>query len=294
MKSLRNKISLGTAKLGVENYGFSSNDLPKDKIKFLEKSFNIGIKSLDTSPRYGNSERIIGNFIDKTKQRPFVSSKIDGLKKNDNHSPRKMIESVKRSLDRMRIPFLDVCYLHQNDLDIISDPYVHEGLIELKEIGLIKNCGTSIYKFEELDYTVESALYDFIQVPINILDTSYYDRIIDYQTEIRIIARSIFLQGIFFHPASIKEKIKENKLLLQYLQKITTICESYGFDLNIGCIAFIHALERIEQLIIGTSSIENLKSNFGSLNQELNKDTIDEIYEISKDPKPWTNPKDWT
>ena len=109
MKSLRNKISLGTAKLGVENYGFSSNDLPKDKIRFLEKSFNIGIKSLDTSPRYGNSERIIGNFIDKTKQRPFVSSKIDGLKKNDNHSPRKMIESVKRSLDRMRIPFLDVC-----------------------------------------------------------------------------------------------------------------------------------------------------------------------------------------
>ena len=60
LKKLTNKISLGTAKLGIDQYGYSFNDLPVDKIKFLRKSIDIGIDTFDTSPRYGDSEKIIG------------------------------------------------------------------------------------------------------------------------------------------------------------------------------------------------------------------------------------------
>ena len=75
MKQLSNKISLGTAKLGLDDYGFSSNELPKDKIKFLEKSYDMGVQSFDTSPRYGNSEIIIGDFLDNIRDTYFTKLK---------------------------------------------------------------------------------------------------------------------------------------------------------------------------------------------------------------------------
>jgi len=57
LKQLSNKISLGTAKLGIDNYGFYSNILPKDKVRLLENSYRFGVHSFDTSPRYGDSEK---------------------------------------------------------------------------------------------------------------------------------------------------------------------------------------------------------------------------------------------
>jgi aryl-alcohol dehydrogenase-like predicted oxidoreductase len=48
---------LGTAKLGIDNYGFYSNSLPKDKVRLLENSYRFGVHSFDTSPRYGDSEK---------------------------------------------------------------------------------------------------------------------------------------------------------------------------------------------------------------------------------------------
>ena len=293
MKQLSNKISLGTAKLGIDNYGFSSNYLPRDKISFLENASRIGIHSLDTSPRYGDSEKIIGSFLENINERPLISSKIDGLKENDHHSSRIMVESVKRSIDRMNIVKLDVCYLHQNDLHIISDPYIHEGLLMLKEMDLIEHCGTSIYSYEELDYTVSSAFYDFIQVPVNILDTSYYHRIIDYKSEIKIAARSIFLQGILFHNESIANKIKCSQPLLQSLQQLETLCCSFGVELSTACIAYIHSLENIEQVIIGSASLDNLKANIDSTNYDLDKNLTKMIGDLASSPKPWTNPRNW-
>tara|TARA_B110000003_G_scaffold100452_1_gene102736 strand:+ start:2724 stop:3617 length:894 start_codon:yes stop_codon:yes gene_type:complete len=293
LKRLSNKISLGTAKLDIVDYGFSSNPLPDDKTRFLEESFKVGIHSVDTSPRYGNTEKIIGESLNNVKDKPLISSKIDGLKKSNHHSPGLMIESVKRSIDRMNISKLDVCYLHQNDLDIISDPFIHEGLLSLKEMNLIDYCGTSIYSFEELDYSVSSCFYDFIQAPINILDTSYYDRIVDFNTDIKIVARSIFLQGIFFHNELIPKKIKYNKQLLQSLQKLEALCQSFGVELSTVCVSYVHSLENIEQIIIGTASIDNLKANIDSTNFDLDKNLTKMIADIASGVKSWTNPRNW-
>ena len=293
MKNLINKISLGTAKLGIDGYGFSSNTLPIDKFKFLEDSYKAGICSIDTSPRYGNAEKIIGDFYKNINDKPLISSKIDGLKKNNHQSPSFMIESVKRSIDRMKLNKLNVCYLHQNELDIISDPYVHEGLEVLKEMNLIDYCGASIYSFEELNFTISSSLYDFIQVPINILDTSYYDRIVESKSKIKIVARSVFLQGILFHNKLISKKIKNNEVMLESLDMLEALCNDFGVKLSTACVAYLVSLENIEHIIIGTTSINNLKANISSSNYELDKNLIKMISEIAAGPKSWTNPRSW-
>ena len=54
-----NKISLGTVKLGIPDYGFSSsNEKSKfNALEFLKQSEDLGITRYDTSPRYGQSEK---------------------------------------------------------------------------------------------------------------------------------------------------------------------------------------------------------------------------------------------
>ena len=293
LKKSTNKISLGTAKLGVDQYGYSFNDLPADKIKFLRKSIDIGIDTFDTSPRYGDSEKIIGQSTNNQETKLYVSSKIDGLKESDHNSTKVMVDSVKRSLERLNISKLDICYIHQNELEIISCPFIHEGIFTLKEMGLINYSGASIYSFEELDYSVESSIYDYIQVPVNILDTSYYKRILDFNSEIKIVARSIFLQGIFFQKESIIKEIKYSKPLLDSLFEMETLCRSYGVDFMTACVAYVHSLVNIEQIIIGTASIDNLKNNIKSAGYDLDQNLTKMIDDLSMIPKSWTNPRNW-
>src|SRR3989338_11050531 len=136
-------LFLGTVKLGVPEYGFSSSaaDAAFDALGFLRGAKELGVNRLDTSPRYGNSEEVIGQYIKETSSMPFVASKIDNLAARDPHTPRLMEQSVNNSLLKLHVPALDICYLHQNDVNIISDPYVHEGLSQLKEKGLIRQAG---------------------------------------------------------------------------------------------------------------------------------------------------------
>ena len=96
----------------------------------------------------------------------------------NKNSKNEMIESVSKSLDKLNINCLNLCYLHQNDMNIISDPYIHEGILELKQKNLILHSGTSIYSQEELNYSLESNLFDYVQVPMNIIDLKFYNSFI--------------------------------------------------------------------------------------------------------------------
>jgi len=290
----KSKISLGTAKLGIEKYGFSSNKLPTNKKDFLEQAYSIGIRSIDTSPRYGDSEKIIGESLLSNKNKPLISSKIDNLKANDPSSPKKMVQSVKQSINRMNISSLDICYLHQNELSIISDPYIHEGLNTLKQMNLINYSGASIYSFDELDYSVSCLLYDYVQAPINILDISYYERILSHKTNIKIAARSIFLQGIIFNKDLIAQKIKNSIALQNELDNLERLCNSFDIQLNIACMAYVHSLDKINQIIIGTASTKNLKANIQSASYDLDKNLTKMIDDLASQPKSWTNPRNWS
>ena len=94
----------------------------------LKKVQDLGIYRFDTSPRYGNSESLLGEYIEQSNKKLFISTKIDNLKSNDPKSPKTIVEKVKTSLKKLNRKNIDVCYLHQNEMEIISDPYIHEGL----------------------------------------------------------------------------------------------------------------------------------------------------------------------
>ena len=75
----RNKLCLGTVKIGNPEYGFSSNCKPLEYKKILNESLSLGIDSFATSTRYDDSEIKIGRNFSKIKKNIYISNKIDNI-----------------------------------------------------------------------------------------------------------------------------------------------------------------------------------------------------------------------
>ena len=287
-----NKLSLGTAKLGIPGYGYSDGNILKDPTNFILRSLDFGIRSIDTSPRYGNSEALIGKALKIYNKQIFISTKIDNLVANEASTPELMLNLINVSISKLKTN-IDVCYLHQNDIKIISDKYVHQGINLLKNNNLIKEVGTSVYSKEELIYTLECGIFDWVQIPVNILDTSFYRVISDSNSQIKVSARSIFLQGIIIDDQWAKTSVKDHKELLNTLNIAKELCSKFGMTIQQLSIAYLASLDRIDQIIIGTISNDKLKDNILSTKIKLEKTIITSIHEISSSSKPWTNPRTW-
>ena len=259
---------------------------------FFEKVINIGINKFDTPPRYGRSEELMGRYL--SKKNTYVSSKIDNLSVNDFNSPKKMIDSVKNSLKRMNKDFLDICYLHQNEIEILSDPYIQEGIKELKSLNLIKKSGASVYTLEECDYCVNNDSYDCIQIPINIADTSFYARFVKNQKINKIfVGRSILLQGALIESNRKKKLFRYSNELNNYLNKINYLYKKTGLSNIEFYLSFVFGLKEIDHFIIGSTSIENIKNNIKCAEIKLDPQLINQLVDHGKELKKWTNPRNW-
>jgi aryl-alcohol dehydrogenase-like predicted oxidoreductase len=287
------KLCLGTAKVGMPNYGYSSSDISIDGKDFLLQSLSLGISSIDTSPRYGNAEKIIGTILRTRDKRLNISTKIDNLVPYSIQNLDLMLHSIEHSLKSLNTDIIDICYLHQNDMKIISDKNVHKGIEILKKKGLIKEIGTSVYSKTELQYSLNSQLFDWVQIPINILDTSFYNMICEISTNIKVSARSVFLQGILLNRKFISTDIKNYKELLNTLNLVDRLCAENNINFQQLSIAYLSQLDRINKIIVGTTSIGNLEDNILSSSIKLSNELINLIGKISNCSKTWTNPRHW-
>ena len=291
---MKNKLCLGTVKVGVPSYGHSlENNIDNHSELFL-RATEIGITCFDTSPRYNNSEKIIGSFVKKYNKKLFISTKIDNLTAHNKSIIQKMRESVLRSIENLGVDFIDLCYLHQNELSIISDKYILEGIEQLKYERLIDKAGVSIYDTNELDFALKYSNFDWVQIPVNILDPSFYSRIVKSNSTIKIAARSIFLQGIMFNNNATKKHIPDADRALELLECIKLLGYQYNLKLIDIAVAYVYSLQSIDQVLIGTTSITNLEKVKEASKILLGENIKNMIDEISIINKIWTNPRMWT
>ena len=297
MKNLKekiNKLCIGTVKFGDPSYGHSSEHISSKNINnFIKNVVDIGIRRFDTSPRYGNSEVLLGDFIKNEKMHSLIiGSKIDNLKSNDTNSKKAIFDSVYSSLKKLNIEYLDYCYLHQSDFRIISDKYIHDALFALKQKGLVRKIGVSIYSFEECKYSIKSKAYDIIQLPINAIDSSIYNKLVkNDNSQVEFSARSILFQGMIANRENIRNKVSKDNypLLIDHLSKIDKIAEEYKYETYQLALAFIFSLKNINHFIVGTTSHRNIIKNIEIINNFFSKEAINKIKNLSKKYKPWSD-----
>jgi 2,5-diketo-D-gluconate reductase A len=110
----------------------------------VRQALEMGYRLVDTAENYGN-ERGVGQGIkDSQINRAdiFVTTKFN----RQWHSVEGARQACLASLDRLKLEYIDLLLIHWPNPD--QDQYVqaYEGLIKLKEQGLVKAIGTSNFK----------------------------------------------------------------------------------------------------------------------------------------------------
>ena len=106
----------------------------------IELALEHGVNHFDVAPTYGQAERLLGPWMEKHHKEIFLACKTR------DRSKRKAWESIKRSLELLRVDHFDLYQFHRvNDLETLNVILGHRGaieaVIEAKEQGLVKHIG---------------------------------------------------------------------------------------------------------------------------------------------------------
>lgn len=273
------KITLGTAQLGTK-YGIANvNGKPdfKTAIQILNYSWKNLINTFDTSPVYGNSEKIIGSFISSINKsnidKPLVITKLPAINKKDNLNFKFLYnsikEQIKQSLYNLKIEKIPFYLIHHAPDIFFKEGLIIECLSQLKEEGLIERIGVSVYKTEEVEFSLEFKEINVIQIPINIFDHRFIKAGLLKRLKKKnliVFARSIYLQGLLFVPP---EKLPNNlEFARKQLISLRNLIGDYNIDINKLAFLFVRDLPEITSLVIGAEKIEQISKNLALLNEE--------------------------
>lgn len=149
------RIGYGALKIG-RNQGVryrETYDLPDEKAvdRLLNGVLDLGINLIDTAPAYGLSEERIGRSISHRRDEFVLSTKAGESFEDDrsihDFSRQTIMDSVQRSLRRLRTDYLDLVLIHSNrdDLQVATQTDAPEALLQLRDEGTIGAVGFSGY-----------------------------------------------------------------------------------------------------------------------------------------------------
>ena len=110
------RLSLGTWTLGGKtpgktSYGYISKKAAKN---IIAEAYNLGINYFDTSPTYGFSQEILGDYFKKKREKVFLSSKvgIENYYKKKNFSKKFINKQIFKILKELNTDYIDFIKLY--------------------------------------------------------------------------------------------------------------------------------------------------------------------------------------
>jgi len=280
-----NHLALGSAQLGLP-YGIANTNGQVDfdtASSILHFAKSKGMDTIDTAISYGDSERCLGKVgvhdwrvITKLPEVPNTCADV-ALWVN---------EQVQGSLSRLKLERLSGLLLHSPNQ--LLDPIGKQlwlALQNLKRDKIVNKIGYSIYEPAQLDSLWSTFRPDLVQAPFNVLDrrlirSGWLQRI--YESDVEIHARSILLQGLLL----MNEKNRPRKF-----NRWSDLWAAWAAWLQLNgltalqaCVAFAMAEPRINRIIVGVESLNQLEEILTSINtnisafpEELNINNLDLI-----------------
>jgi len=287
---MKNKIILGSANFD-QVYGIRKNFISKSEIKkLLEFALKNKIKTIDSSPTYGKSEKIIG-ILNRNRFKIIskISIKPNNKKKYINIWVKK---SVKNSLHNLKIKKFE-CLLLQNAKSLLgkNGDEIYESIKNIKTIGLTNKIGISIYDFNILDKILKKFKFDLIQAPFNIVDQRLFKtgwlKILK-KKKIQVHARSTFLQGILLLkynqiPKKLKKFNKSWQIWENWLKK-------NKLNSLQACLSFVFNQHQLDGVVISHNSRNDLKKNLEIIKKNKSLFTVSNLnIKQNKfiDPRKW-------
>ncbi|MCB1179934.1 MAG: aldo/keto reductase [Leptospiraceae bacterium] len=153
-------IGLGTWR----TFDIDENDLKSisNLKEILDQFIQEGGNLIDSSPMYGNSEKIIGKLNSGNQQNLFLATKVWTSGKENG------IAQIESSFKKMNTNFIHLFQIHN-----LVDWKTHlKTLRKYKEKGRIKYIGITHYTksaFSEMEKIMKTEEIDFIQIPYSVV-----------------------------------------------------------------------------------------------------------------------------
>lgn len=289
------KLCLGTVQFGLD-YGISNKRgkvSQKEVDAILDFVFSQRINILDTAQAYGDSEKVIGNFLKTHPNNINVVSKISSETLNNNSFK----EIIKETLDRLNIDTLFSLLLHDSLVLYNWNSKISNKIKELKEKGYIKYFGVSIYTDEEFTIAMENELIDVVQIPYNLFDhraisKEWFSRA--KEKDKLILIRSIYLQGlVLMDKNDLPQSLNDAK---KYMDIIENICKQQNITKNQLSITFVNQTAKDAILLFGCEDLMQAKENVKNFTTpiKLDNEIISYLKErLSDVPEKIYNPTKW-
>jgi uncharacterized protein len=287
-----NKIVLGTAQMGLD-YGINNKNgkIPLEQSeKILNKAYESGIKFLDTAQVYGEAHKVIGEFH---KTNPTTKFKIN-TKIPSNIDLNKVEFTIENYLKDMRVDNIETLMFHSfNSYSEGSE--ILNKLISLKNKGIIKNIGVSVYKNIEIEKLLSDKSIKTIQLPFNVLDNLNLKGDLLRKLKVNkknVQARSVFLQGLLFKVLNDKnDSLKKLNFELSFLRELIL---EYNCTMEQLAISYCCYQENIDEIILGVDSLDHLDRNLQAIKFNLPCELFEKVNEIKIKNVDLLNPSLWS
>ncbi|KAJ3546876.1 hypothetical protein NMY22_g1866 [Coprinellus aureogranulatus] len=297
----------------------------EESIKHIKAAYEAGINTFDTANIYsdGESERILGKAIKQLnlpRDGIVVLTKLWGIVKRDYKEPqyypnlreseqagyvnqfglsrKHIFESVKHSLERLQLDYIDVLQCHRFDPDTPIEETM-QALHDVVKAGYVRYIGMSschAYQFHAMqNYAINNKLTPFISMQ------NHYNLV--YREEEREMFPTLELFGVGSIPWSPLargllcrpiDKLGETKrgstdrVIKGYsfgeptekiISKVEEIAKRHGVSMAQIALAWTLARPGVTAPIVGTTSLDNLADLIGALDVKL---TVEELKELEE------------
>lgn len=263
-------LILGTAQI-LEDYGITNRNIKTkhEAILFIKEIIKLGINVFDTAKIYRGAHEALQNSINKDYRKISI---IDKISKNDILSLDKNFFGYWDWVSEFQSLGGNFCLMLHNGVDYL-DLDCRKKLQGLKEIGLIKYIGISVYEPIHLKKAIHLGGFDIVQFPMSLADRRFCElSLVNKLNRMNIIShvRSIFLQGLllsgvsknFFYYKYFQEVYKNyDKKFPSYQKKVFLAIQSVINDIQASIIIGAENINQVKDIIKAYYSKDSLSKN---------------------------------
>jgi aryl-alcohol dehydrogenase-like predicted oxidoreductase len=297
--------------LGAMMFGDWGNRDHEESIRIIHRALDAGINFIDTADVYsrGESEIIVGKALAGGKRDNVVlATKVHGTMGDDpnefGNSRRWIIREVENSLRRLGTDWIDLYQIHRPEADTDIDETLG-ALTDLVRAGKVRYIGSSTFPASQIveaqwvadrrgreRFVCEQPPYSILVrgVENDVLPTArrYGMGVIPWSPlaggwltgnwrKGREAPQSTRAQRL---PQRYDLSLPENQLKLDAADALAQLAEESGMTLIHMALAFVIGHPAVTAAIIGPRTMEQLESQLGAIDVQLEATVLDRIDEI--------------
>jgi aryl-alcohol dehydrogenase-like predicted oxidoreductase len=292
-------IGLGTWQFGSKEWGYGQDYARTESGQILERALDLGINLIDTAEIYGRgeSERIVGKFLEGRRKEAFVASKVLPVAPTA-----KYVEKHGRaSAARLGIDTIDLFQIHwPNPVVPISQQV--DGMRRLQRAGIIGAVGVSNFSLARWK-AAEAALGTPVlsnQVQYSLVARKPDSELVPYaqRNDRLVIAYSPLGMGLLSgrydadHPPTGSARLNNPLFLPDNLERARPLIDAVreiatAHDATPTQVALAWVVQHPNVVAIpGASSVAQLEANAAAADLELSPDDVARLTRASDDFHP--------